>query len=416
MKVRANDLVTVIASLAVLSALGWGAWALLNPTPELDRDAVLALASAGKPQEAGALVESHLRIRPDDRPAHYLAAQVALDHPEPTRADAEGALAHLDQVRPEGRKASALVAMYRGKAQFALARFDEAEASWIKALILDPTVPEAAWGLLGMYYLQLRPEEARRLGLAQHAVEPDPRDRVKFLLEIFRQEYQRIAPNAVVRYFEPKVKDNPRDLHATVALGRGLVLDSRIDEGLVLLRTAVESHLDDPLAWDALLTGLDEGGAPAEALSEALGRLPAGLARQDRFLKHRARVAQERGDWKEAVRLYRLARESDPGDPKLRYRLARALRLAGETAEADRVDREYEAYQAALAEQKALFDEAEADKSLGARPRPELYRRLADLRERMGHPDEAAAWYRLALRADPDDPRSAAALKRLTPP
>jgi hypothetical protein len=33
-------------------------------------------------------------------------------------------------------------------------------------------------------------------------------------------------------------------------------------------------------------------------------------------------------------------------------------------------------------------------------PHPELYHRLADLRERKGRPDEARAWHRLMLRND----------------
>jgi hypothetical protein len=46
-------------------------------------------------------------------------------------------------------------------------------------------------------------------------------------------------------------------------------------------------------------------------------------------------------------------------------------------------------------------------------PHPELYHRIADLRERMGLSDEALAWHRLVLRDRPEDPISRAAVARL---
>ena len=52
-------------------------------------------------------------------------------------------------------------------------------------------------------------------------------------------------------------------------------------------------------------------------------------------------------------------------------------------------------------------------RTLGLAPHPDLYHRLADLRERMGRPDEALAWHRLVLRDAPEDSISLAALGRL---
>jgi hypothetical protein len=52
-------------------------------------------------------------------------------------------------------------------------------------------------------------------------------------------------------------------------------------------------------------------------------------------------------------------------------------------------------------------------KALGVAPHPELYQRIADLRERLGLADEAMAWHRLVLRDRPDDPISRAAVARL---
>jgi tetratricopeptide (TPR) repeat protein len=198
-------------------------------------------------------------------------------------------------------------------------------------------------------------------------------------------------------------------------LGQALVRNGELDRGLEMLRRAVEAHPESSAAWEALLTGLDDAGQIDE-LSEALPRLPPGLAAHARFARYRGRVAQERQDWKTAAREYRESLRDDPHDRKMGYRLARALRQLGATAEAEPLDRRYQSYQAAFSEVRPLYVEANTIKNLGVEPHPELYRRLANLRERMGLRDEARAWYRLALLEKPDDSISRAALLRLADP
>jgi hypothetical protein len=61
----------------------------------------------------------------------------------------------------------------------------------------------------------------------------------------------------------------------------------------------------------------------------------------------------------------------------------------------------------------SLYEEANAVKDLGATPHPDLYHRIADLREQMGRADEALAWHRLVLRDRPEDPVSRLAVARL---
>ena len=59
------------------------------------------------------------------------------------------------------------------------------------------------------------------------------------------------------------------------------------------------------------------------------------------------------------------------------------------------------------------YSEANAVSTLGTEPHPELCRRLADLRERMGWPAEALAWHGLVISDHPGDPVSRAAVDRL---
>src|SRR5262249_32668858 len=160
-------------------------------------------------------------------------------------------------------------------------------------------------------------------------------------------------------------------------------------------------------------------------------------AADPRFAKHEGRIAQNARDWARAVRAYRRAAAFEPFDQGVLYRLWFVLRQAGETAEFARIDRVYTRYKeaylqlrgsyfemdpaagkapgakAGAGDRRGVYYEAITIPTLGLQPHPELYRRLADLRERLGRPDEARAWHRLVLRDHPGDPVSLAALERL---
>jgi tetratricopeptide (TPR) repeat protein len=403
--------------------LGGSAWFIFRPRPNLIR--AVALAEAGRLDEAVDHLRSFVRANPRSNPAHLLMAQIHLRRAErqatasqrPDPKAALVALAHLRRIRPEDPKLAALVQLNQGKADYYLARFDEAEASWNTALRQDPTVPEAGWCLLELYYLQGRIEEARQLAMRQFEVEPDRRDQVQLLMELVRQDAQPPAPASVVQWFQRMVRQNPRDLHANLALGLGLVHDDKTEEGLRILQTLVERHPANREAWDAWLTGLDDtsrvDGQALPWLARAVDRLPPALAASPQFARFKGRVAQERGDWKGAVRAYRRAQEVAPHDQRLEYHLIRALRQIGATQEAERKEHEYHTRITAGQEVRNLHMRANAVKTLGTQPHPALYQEIADLRERMGLIEESRAWHRLVLRDDPQNARSQLALKRL---
>ena len=238
---------------------------------------------------------------------------------------------------------------------------------------------------------------------------------MRLLLELLRPDARPPAPGSIAMLLEPVVRQNSHDLHSAIALGLAMVRNGELDRGLDLLRPTVERHPENPVAWEAWLTGLDDGGRIDE-LGAALDRIPPALAADPRFARFRGRVAQERHDWRAAAGEYRRSLRHDPHDAKLRYRLALALRQVGASAEAEPLERDHRAYQAALIEARPLYEEANAIKTLGVEPHPELYRRLADHRERMGRRDEARAWYRLALHDRPNDQVSRAAIQRLATP
>ena len=117
--------------------------------------------------------------------------------------------------------------------------------------------------------------------------------------------------------------------------------------------------------------------------------------------------------------------EAYPWDQKSLHRLGDALKFLGKTAESEAVrqrEADYEAARLTLRGSSTprpdvppdgLFDQALSRPDLGVTPDPALYKRFATLREQMGHPDEALAWYRLTLEADPSDAESRTAVGRL---
>jgi tetratricopeptide (TPR) repeat protein len=262
----------LIAAVAALSLGGIAALSILRalaPTPNLDE--IRALARARQFNRAQLLLDRYLQVHPKNERAHLLMAQLAT---EPTNLQPGIALEHLGTLETKSPEQAAKIKFLEGKAHYQLGRYDLAEYCWTEALRLDPIVPEAGWALIDLLDKEGRQEEAHRVGMRMHEVEPDPRDRVRILLEMSGLDIEAPEAHSQIELFEPLVKQHPQKT-------RGAYL------------------------------------------------------------------------------------------------------------------------------------EVGAIKSLGLKPHPMLYRRMADLREKMGRADEALAWHRLVLRDFPDDALSLAALERL---
>jgi tetratricopeptide (TPR) repeat protein len=391
------------------SALGLGGTREPHLTLAQLGDEVGRQVRAGRFDRAQAVVASYLRRDPRSAAALVMMAELDLDRPEPNPVRA---IEWLRRVETQDPRLASQAKLDEGRADRRLGRYAAAESACLDALRLNPTIGEAGWALLDLYYLQGRSAEARALALRLHEVETDPHDRVQLLLELVRQDAQTTDPSSIAQRFEPVVAQDPADLHSTLALGLALVRDHHADQGLSVLRKAVQAFTSDPDAWDALLTGLGRAGRHEE-LAETLDRLPKALADSPRFAQYRGQVAWDRGDMKEAVGALQRAWEFDPGNHEVLYRLARSLRAAGQAPLAERFDERARRFEAGRQEVRALYEEANAMPALGNTPHIDMYRRLADLRERMGRLGEARAWYRLILEALPDDAQSLDAIKRL---
>ena len=211
----------------------WAAWMQSRRRPDLSR--AIALAEANRFDEAEALIRACLSRDPSNNQARMLAAQVAMNRPVSKMAEGERhdpgpalfALEQLDRVKPDNPYLAALVEVYRGKAEYRLGRLDAAEKAWQEALRSDPRVPEAGWHLLELFYLEGRAADSRRLALRLHEVEPDPGDKVRFLLELLRQDTHPPAPASIVNWFRPIVTDHPQEVRARIALGVALARPAR---------------------------------------------------------------------------------------------------------------------------------------------------------------------------------------------
>jgi tetratricopeptide (TPR) repeat protein len=407
--------VTWTLGLAMLVCLGAALGLALQAARRDRRPTVLSvpeigrLAATGRFDEASERVEAALKVEPNNGLLRVMAAQLALDRPDP---QPERALALLGPFRSVDPVVTASARLAEGKAASALLDGARAESCWLAALRLDPRVPEAAWALLDLYYLEGRREEARRLAVRQHEIEPDPRDRVQLLLELVRQDAEPPEPGSLAARFGPVVRAHPDDRHALAALGLALVRNSQTDEGLALLDDATRRWPESLDAWDALLTGLDAAGQP-ERQAAAWDRVPRQCREDDRLARHAAHAAWSRHDWAGAARAYRRAWDARPDDVTSAYRLARALHALGQHDQAALCDRFVREAQAAQAETLDLYRQADSLKDLGLRPHVRLSQRLADNRQCLGRIDEARAWHRLVLRDRPDDLYSRTALERL---
>jgi tetratricopeptide (TPR) repeat protein len=398
----------ILAVLAILMAAGaLVAWRRVAVPPDLGP--ICALARQGRFDRAQELMARYLATFPGDDRAHLIMAQFAMDRPD---AQPQLALDHLRQIRSRTARDAAVVRFSVGKARYQQKRYDLAETCWKDALGIDLTVPEAGWALIDLLDFEGRTEDAHRLGMRLFEVEPDPRDRVRLLLEMSRLDIERVAAGSAVQTFAPVWRQHPAYLPLALAVGLALVHNSQPAEGIAVLRDALRRHPDSAEAWDGWLTGLDEAFQP-DQLRQEFARLPQSLAADPRFARHEGNVARGEQDWPRAVQAYRRAYAFEPFNGVVLYQLRMALRGAGETAELPGIDELLAVYRNAYKQIRSVYRQARAIKTLGLEPRTELYQRLARLREQMGRFDEARAWHRLVLRDAPDDALSRAALARL---
>ena len=388
----------VLLTLATLVPLGMGGFFIWDGTsqPQPTLDEVCALAQASRFDEAQARGTDYLRHFPTDSRAFLVMAEVALARPSP---EPYRALEWLDRIHPDSHSLAAWVLLNQGNAHYLLSRYIRSEECWKEALRQDSSVLQAGRRLLDLFLLQRRFTDASGLALTQIKLESDPRDRVLLLVKLVQFEVDPPEPWSIVNQLKPAVRSDPVDLPTSVACGLALVSVSRSEEGLSILRRALDCNPDAPTAWDALLTGLELANQ-SDALADVSSRLPHTLAADPRFAKHLGRLHQDKRRWSEAALAYRRAWDYEP-DNTVGYRLRRALFFAGQTEEATRWDQIVLDYRNAFKKARGIVDQINAALREGRMPDPGLCQLAASVRERMGRVEEALAWQKLAIQKVP---------------
>ena len=409
----------VVAGVAVVVVVVVALWRTFAPVPALGP--ALRLVDDGRYAAAEPKLAAYLAYDPSNPRAGLAMADVLLNL-EPPKPD--DALKRLDAIRGANPSQAAYALMIRGKAHRALDQPGLAETEWREALRRDPFVAQAGMLLLQLYYTEGRNDELRRLALRLHRTEPDPRDQVRLLLEAMRPDAEPLAAAGVIALFRPVVKEHPDDLYPALAYYRALAKDGTgIDEAITGLRRLAAAHPDEIACWDGLLFAL--ASVDLDGLESTLAKLPPAIAASPRLARYRGQVAESKKDYARAIAEFNLALAEAPGDKQLLHRLGTMHTLAGHKAESKSIKQREDEVEKAREELRGIkgreleagrlgvFEEATSLPNLGRIPAVPLYQKLASIRERMGHPDEALAWHKLVLRDEPDNAESREAVDRL---
>jgi tetratricopeptide (TPR) repeat protein len=276
-----------------------------------------------------------------------------------------------------------------GQIYRALGRWNKAEKAWLRALKIQKDYPEVGWYLLDLYYMEERFEEAKKLALELFEAEPEPRDRVLWLLELIRQEHERVAPAELIRVLWPVIQWEPDNLYANRLIGRCYLTLGRVSEGLEHLEKALQLAPQDLETWYYLISRLYELGDLAR-LAELWPEVPADAWKQARFHRYKGMWAEGMGRTEEALQSYRKALELDSYDRKAHYQYGQLLgRLGIEPEKAEFHRRRSEAIDKARVRLGELYLQALQVKH---DPTPEACLQIADCWETMGEVAQAQAW------------------------
>ena len=409
-----------IAVAVVLVVFGRPILRSFLPKPRLAP--AVKLLKEGKYSEAEVKLAEMLSYEPANPQIRIFLAWAKLDRDDPKPAEA---LETLEPIRLATASQAAQAMVFRGRAYLALNQPGKAESCWLDALKADLLVGEAGWHLLELYYDEGREAEGRALALQLSKDEPNPGDRVRYLLEPIRYDAEPLAAAGLIPKFSSAVKVEPDNRPSSLAYYRAMAKDGTgVEPAMIGLRRLVEKFPDDLSCWDGYLFALDSTG-DLDGMAKALAEMPKTLTADPRIMGYRGRLALHTKDYAAAIPDLERAVSAFPSDSKLLHLLGDAYRLAGQADKADVIKAREVVLEEARVELRGikgkeqeegrpgLFEEATSRRDLGLVPNPSLYKRIADNRERMGHPDEALAWHQIVLRDNAEDAESLEAVSRL---
>ena len=306
----------------------------------------------------------------------------------PSRADQDRVIAAVRGIA-RALSVAPMARLRAGQIERGRDRIRAAEADFLEALRIDPTLVQARRELIYIYGMQLR-REAMREQFYKLAELTPPTFHDALLLGLSRNVAWEAAEASgfLARY----VQADPTDRASRLALARQLQVLNRYEEAEAALSPLppADPEVLEIRAQAALNRG-DLRGAAALA-AQAPADAP-DLA----FV--RARLAAARRDWAAAERHYRSMLAADPHSREALRGLGQALTARGEPAAA-------KPYLDAARENDRLGNLIGQASIAGASNDLALIHRLGEACLAAGYYPEARIWYRLAIQRDPFDARA----------
>jgi len=143
-----------------------------------------------------------------------------------------------------------------------MAKYDEAEAEYRRAIALDPKLA-AAYQNLGAILVKMKPEEARRLLATAAQLQPENAE-VTFLQGIAEEGLDR--PEQAIEFYRRAARARPDNFHFRLGYARKLLERGRPGDAEPEFRAAIAMNQDSPDAQRGLADCLLAQQKPAEAL------------------------------------------------------------------------------------------------------------------------------------------------------
>jgi tetratricopeptide (TPR) repeat protein len=403
----------ILAAMAIVISVvviaGWREYSSTGSDMSLDQ---LRLANAANNWP---LVRSggqrYLRRHPADAEAIVLVAQA-----EAAEQGYDRALALLAKVpanspySPEARlkQGQVLRQLYRGAA--AERAFRQAADQGLASSAPQRVIDAARLGLIQLFAIELRNDEARRLIWALYRASPEP---VAVLELLGRLDIEGAEPHEASQELQKFIANDPGDFAACLGLAHHYMVLGRAGEARLLAERCLETQSDSLASWEALLGCLEDLGEN-RALAEAIERVPRTADESAWYWKYRGIAAEDMEQWEAAESAFRQAVQRDPFDSRLQYRLGRLLRHVGkDISEADEHIARARELTAIRTQLRDVYRLVVLSNQQGTALSDELCADMGEHYEFIGLQDGAAAWYQEALKRNPADAKSRQALDRL---
>lgn len=376
-----------------VAVLGVGALGFYLLRPERVPDYRL-LTDAEIAFRAGRFDEAEqLALSIDEDSGHRPAALLLAGKAAMRASRQRQAIGHLAGIPGSLGDVSAAAALLTGDSLYALGRATEAEASYRRALAIQPEFAEAHRRLA-----HLLGAVGRRAESVPHLFELLKQRRIEITeLILLGDPWPDLSEPEEIDRLLAAVPADPRPLLGTA---RGAARNNRLVEAESLLRRVVAA---DPhpieaqawLGWTLLLAG------DAEPFLRWHAQLPAAADGHPQIWLVRGMWARGRGESREAIRCFWETVRRDPNHDVANYHLSVLLNAEGDAASAAKFQERAQRLYDLFARLRMIYFDRQ-DLSQIPNARQEL-RTVGQLCEALGRLPEAHAWYKIAQSVGKDE-------------